>query len=45
MGIVFAEMSSPTALTWYTVMNTEFKTKNMKNESVGLYHKDFKFYE
>ena len=29
------EMSSRTALTWYTVMKAEFKTKNMKSELIG----------
>ena len=37
MGTVFAEISSWTALKWYTVMKTEFKTKNMKTESFGIF--------
>ena len=37
MGTVFAEMSSWAALTWYTVMKTGFKTKNMKSESFGIF--------
>ena len=32
----FAEMSSWTALAWYTVMKTAFVTKSMKNESFGF---------
>ena len=36
MGTVFKEISSWTALTWYTVMKTEFKNKNMKSESFGI---------
>ena len=30
MGTVFTEMTSRTALTWYTVMKTAFKNKNIK---------------
>ena len=37
MGTICAEMLSWTALTWYTVLKTEFKTKNMKNESFGSF--------
>ena len=37
MGPVFAEMSSYTALTWYTVMKTPFKLKNVKSESFGTF--------
>ena len=36
MGTVFAEMSSWTVLTWYTVRKTAFKTKNMKSEYFGI---------
>ena len=46
MGTVFAEKSSWTALAWYSVMKTAFKTKNMKSEYFwDLYHKDFNFLE
>ena len=46
MGIVFAEMSSWTALAWYIVMKTAFKTKSMKSESFcNIYYEDFKFQE
>ena len=37
MGIVFAEMSSRTALPWYKLMEKAFWTKNMKNESFGIF--------
>ena len=37
METVCAEMSSWKSLTWYTVMKTAFKTKNMKNESFGIF--------
>ena len=41
-GNSFAEMSSWTALTWYTVMKTAFKPKNMKKQiSWDFYRKDF----
>ena len=33
MGIVFEEMSSWTALAWYTVMKTVFRTTSMKRDS------------
>ena len=36
MGTVFAEMSSWTALTWYKVIKTEFKAKNMNSESFRI---------
>ena len=39
MGTVIEEISSWTALTWYTVMKTEFKTKNIKSESFGIFIK------
>ena len=46
MGTVFADMSSWTALTWYTVMTTASKTKNMKSESFGIFTiKFFEFYD
>ena len=35
MGKVFAEMSSWTALAWYTVMKTAFRTKSIKRDSFG----------
>ena len=37
MGTFFAEMSSWTALTWFTVTKTTFKTKNMKSDSFGIF--------
>ena len=37
MGTVFEEMSSWTALIWYTVMKTAFRSKNMKSESFGIF--------
>ena len=42
MGIVFAEVSSWTALPWYksdedSILKTTFRTKNMKNESFGIF--------
>ena len=37
METVFAEMSSWTALTWYEVTKTAFKTKNIKRESFGIF--------
>ena len=37
MGTVFAEMSSWTALAWYTVMKTAFKTKSMISESFEIF--------
>ena len=37
MGTVFEEMSSWTAVIWYTVMKTGFRSKNMKSESFGIF--------
>ena len=37
METVFADMSSWEALTWYTVMKTAFKAKNMKSEYFGIF--------
>ena len=37
MGAVLAEMSSWPNLTWYTVMQTAFKTKNMKSIPFELF--------
>ena len=37
MGTVLAEMLSGIALTRYLGMKTEFKTKNMKDESSGTF--------
>ena len=37
MGTAFAKMSSWTALTRYTVMETVFSINNMKNESFGIF--------
>ena len=37
MGKYFAEMSSRTALAWYTVMNLAFRTKSMKRDSFGTF--------
>ena len=37
MGIGFEEMSSWTALTWYTAMKTAFKTNVMKSEYFGIF--------
>ena len=37
IGTVFAELSSWTALEWYTVMKTAFKTKNTKRESKKIF--------
>ena len=42
----FAEMSSWTALSWYTVMKTAFKTQKYEKRIVwDLYYEDFKFQE
>ena len=37
MGTAFEEMLSWTALTWYTVLKTAFKTKIGKSESLGIF--------
>ena len=37
MRTVFAGMSSWTALTWYKVTKTTFKTKNVKSKSFWMF--------
>ena len=37
METIFAEMSSSTALTWCTVIKTEFYTKHIKSEYFGIF--------
>ena len=37
MGIVNAEMSSWTALTWCTEMKTAFMTKKKNSKSLGIF--------
>ena len=45
MGTVFVEISSWTALTWYTVMKTVFMTKNRKRGSLGIFIMNISYFK